>query len=89
MTKDATTGLSGQFTATYINEYSNVIPLSASEDFFPSIPPASLLLGNLYRVGFLSPFQTTVSTSTTRPRTGGVSARSSRTTSVIRPTPDS
>jgi hypothetical protein len=61
LTKDATSyGLSGQFTATYINEYSNVIPLSASEDFFPSIPPASLLLGNLYRVGFLSPFQTSL-----------------------------
>jgi hypothetical protein len=61
LTKDAiATGLSGQFTATYINEYSNVIPLSASEDFFPSIPPASLLLGNLYRVGFISPFQTSL-----------------------------
>jgi hypothetical protein len=61
LTKDAiATGLSGQFTATYINEFSNVIPLSASEDFFPSIPPASLLLGNLYRVGFLSPFQTSL-----------------------------
>jgi hypothetical protein len=60
VTKDAVTGLSGQFSATYINEYSNVIPLSASEDFFPSIPPASLLLGNLYRVGFLSPLQTSL-----------------------------
>ena len=26
------------------------------EDFFPSIPPESLRLGNTYRVGFLSPF---------------------------------
>lgn len=60
VTKEATNGLSGQFTATYINEYSNVIPLSGSEDFFPSIPPPSLLLGNLYRVGYLSPFQTSL-----------------------------
>jgi TonB-dependent receptor-like protein len=60
VTKDATNGFSGQFTATYINEYSNVIPLSSSEDFFPSIPVPSLLLGNLYRVGFLSPFQTSL-----------------------------
>jgi hypothetical protein len=60
VTKEAPTGLSGQFTATYINEFSNVIPLSGSEDFFPSIPPASLQLGNLYRVGYLSPFQTTL-----------------------------
>ena len=60
VTREATSGLSGQFTATYINEFSNVIPLSGSEDFFPSIPPPSLLLNNLYRVGYLSPFQTTL-----------------------------
>lgn len=60
VTKDSPLGLSGQFTATYINEFSNVIPLSGSEDFFPTIPPASLALHNLYRVGFISPFQTTL-----------------------------
>jgi hypothetical protein len=60
VTKEAASGLSGQFTATYINEFSNVIPLSGSEDFFPSIPPPSLLLNNLYRVGYLSPFQTSL-----------------------------
>lgn len=60
VTKEGAEGLTGQFTATYINEFSNVIPLSRSEDFFPSIPPASLLLGNLYRVGFVSPFQTSL-----------------------------
>jgi Carboxypeptidase regulatory-like domain/TonB dependent receptor len=57
VTKDAAYGFSGSFSATYINEFSNVPPLSSSEDFFPTIPPASLALGNLYRVGFLSPFQ--------------------------------
>jgi hypothetical protein len=56
VTRDIAYGLSGQFAATYINELSNVIPLSGSEDFFPTIPPASLAVGNLYRVGFLSPF---------------------------------
>jgi Carboxypeptidase regulatory-like domain/TonB dependent receptor len=60
VTKDAAYGLTGSFSATYINEFSNVPPLSDSEDFFPSIPPASLALGNLYRVGFLSPFQATL-----------------------------
>jgi hypothetical protein len=55
-TKEAAYGFSGQISATYINEFSNVIPLSTSEDFFPSIPPASLGLGNQYRVGFISPF---------------------------------
>lgn len=52
-------GFSGSISATYLNEFSNVIPLSASEDFFPTIPAASALLGKVYRVGFLSPFQAT------------------------------
>jgi Carboxypeptidase regulatory-like domain/TonB dependent receptor len=56
MTKEAAYGLSGSLSLTYQNEFSNVVPGSASEDFFPSIPPESLQLGNLYRVGFLSPF---------------------------------
>jgi hypothetical protein len=54
---------------TYQNEFSNVIPGSPSEDFFPSIPPASLQLGNLYRVGFLSPFVGTLALQE-RTRTG-------------------
>jgi hypothetical protein len=56
-------GLSVQFTATYQNEATSVVPLSASEDFFPSIPAASLALNNIYRVGFLSPFQSTLALS--------------------------
>jgi hypothetical protein len=55
MTKTATYGLSGTLSLTYLNEFSNVIPLSGSEDFFPSIPLVSLAQGNLYRAGFLSP----------------------------------
>jgi hypothetical protein len=61
LTKEAAYGLSGSLSLTYQNEFSNVVPTSASEDFFPSIPPASLQLGNLYRVGFLSPFVGTLS----------------------------
>jgi hypothetical protein len=62
LTREAQYGFSGQLSATYINKLSNVPPLSSSEDFFPTIPTASLALGNLYRVGYLSPFQATLST---------------------------
>ena len=55
VTKTATYGLSGTLSVTYINEFSNVIPLSGNEDFFPQIPFVSLAQGNLYRVGFVSP----------------------------------
>ena len=55
-TKEQTYGLSGQVSFTYQNEFSSVIPASSSEDFYPSIPSQSVLLGNVYRVGFLSPF---------------------------------
>lgn len=61
ITRQVPVGFSPQFTATYINEVSNVVPLSGSEDFYPSIPAPSLALKNVYRVGFLSPFQTTLS----------------------------
>ena len=54
-TKTAAYGLSGSLSLTYQNEFSNVIPTSGNENFFPTIPPESLQLGNIYRVGFLSP----------------------------------
>jgi Carboxypeptidase regulatory-like domain len=60
VTREIAYGLTGQFTGSYINEFSSVIPTSSSEDYYPNIPPASLLLGNEYRVGFVSPFQTTL-----------------------------
>lgn len=50
------TGLSGTLAMTYTNEFTNVIPGTASEDFFPTVPAASLALNNVYRAGFLSPF---------------------------------
>jgi len=55
LTKVSKFGLSGSVSATYINEFSNVIPTTPSEDLLPNIPPASLALGNQYRVGFISP----------------------------------
>lgn len=63
LTKEVAYGLSGQLSATYLNEFSNVPPLVASEDTFPTIPLASLALGNVYHVGFLSPFQAQASLS--------------------------
>jgi hypothetical protein len=60
LTRDVAYGLTGEFELTYLNELSNVVPLSSSEDFFPTIPGASLALGNLYRAGFLSPLQGTL-----------------------------
>jgi hypothetical protein len=67
LTKAAARGLTGQLSMSYQNEFSNVIPLSGSEDFFPSIPPASLALGNLYHVGFLTPFATSLDLNYTTP----------------------
>ncbi len=60
ITKDARYGLSGQLAMSYINEFSSVIPTSPSEDFFPSIPYSSVAAGDVYRVGFVSPFQATL-----------------------------
>ena len=62
LTKEAAFGWSGYLSATYINEFSNVPPLfNTLEDFFPTTPRNSLALGNVYRVGFLSPFQAVLS----------------------------
>ena len=57
LTKDAPVGLSGFLALTYVNRLQNVPPGygGQTEDFYPSIPPASLALGNLYRAGYLSP----------------------------------
>ena len=57
LTKDRPIGLSGFLAMTYVNRLQNVPPLygGQTEDFYPSIPAASLALGNLYRAGYLSP----------------------------------
>lgn len=63
VTKDAEFGLSGSLSATYINEFTNIPPTQAGEDFIPTIPPPTLALGSLFRVGYLSPFQFTLAPS--------------------------
>ena len=55
-TKEQPYGLSGQVSFTYQNEFTSVIAGSGFEALYPSIPTASVVLGNIYRVGFLSPF---------------------------------
>lgn len=56
LTREVANGLSAGINATYINEFSNVLPSPLiTEDFFPSILTQSILLGNQYRVGFVSP----------------------------------
>ena len=69
LTKEAAYGVSGSLSLTYQNAFSNVVPTSPNEDFFPTIPPASLTLGNQYRVGYLSPFVGTLALQE-RTRTG-------------------
>ncbi|GAC1534592.1 MAG: hypothetical protein NVS2B17_03840 [Candidatus Velthaea sp.] len=62
-TKESTvpdgTGFSGFLSATYINEFTNVPPtaFNQSGDIFPTIPPAALLLGNLYHAAYNPPLQ--------------------------------
>lgn len=57
LTKEATYGLSGFLTLTYVNRLQNIPPgyLGQTEDFYPSAPPQALALGQLYRAGYLSP----------------------------------
>ncbi|GAC1543447.1 MAG: hypothetical protein NVS3B16_09790 [Vulcanimicrobiaceae bacterium] len=57
LTKDATYGLSGFLTLTYVNRLQNIPPGYGGqlEDFYPSAPPQSLALGSLFRAGYLSP----------------------------------
>ncbi len=64
LTRSVAYGVSGQLSATYINEFTNVVPSPLiQEDFFPPVPTQSLQLGNQYRVGFVSPFAGSVSLS--------------------------
>lgn len=57
LTKDAPVGLSGFLAMTYVNRLQNTPPgyLGQTEDFYPSIPVASLAVGTLYKAGYLSP----------------------------------
>lgn len=49
-------GLSGYLSATYQNVLSSVPPLTQSETFVPAVPRASLNMHELYRAGYVSPF---------------------------------
>jgi hypothetical protein len=49
-------GLSGFFTATYQNVLSTTPPFTLDETEVPTVPNASLGLGDLYRAGYVSPF---------------------------------
>jgi hypothetical protein len=55
-TADKPTGFAGYVSATYTNVIDSVPPLVASEDSLPLIPSASLILGDEYRAGYVSPF---------------------------------
>lgn len=57
LTKDIPYGVSGFVDLTYVNRLQNVPPGYAQqlEDFYPSIPPVSVQLGQLYKAGYLSP----------------------------------
>jgi hypothetical protein len=53
-------GLSGFFTATYQNVLSTTPPLASGETTVPFVPTASLALGDLYRAGYVSPFNVVI-----------------------------
>ena len=55
-TPERALGFTGFLSATYTNALNTVPPLVAGEDGLPLVPAASIKLGNLYRVGYISPF---------------------------------
>jgi len=57
LTRDVAYGVSGFLDLTYVNRLQNVPPGYGGqlEDFYPSIPPVSVQLGQLYKAGYLSP----------------------------------
>ncbi len=55
-TPDHPIGFSGFLSATYQNVLSTTPPLSTNETNVPSLQPATLALGDLYRAGYISPF---------------------------------
>ncbi len=55
-TADRPSGFTGYLSATYTNVIDSVPPLVGSEDQLPLIPAASLVLGDTYRAGYVSPF---------------------------------
>ncbi len=56
-TPERPVGLSGFFSATYQNVLDSTPPLLSSENNLPVITSSSLLLGDVYRAGYVSPVQ--------------------------------
>ncbi len=50
-------GLSGFFSATYQNVFDSVPPLISGENNVPAITSSSLLIGDVYHAGYVSPIQ--------------------------------
>ncbi len=57
LTKESPVGLSGSFSVDYVNDLTNQQSANTSE-YFGTVLPVDVALGNLYRVGYDSPFQT-------------------------------
>jgi hypothetical protein len=55
-TPDRPSGFGGYISATYTNVIDSVPPLVGGEDQLPLIPSDSLVLGDTYRAGYVSPF---------------------------------
>lgn len=55
-TPDKAVGFSGFLSATYTNAITSTPPLVGGENALPTISKASLVLGDTYRAGFISPF---------------------------------
>lgn len=56
-TPDRPVGFSGFFSATYQNVLDSTPPLISGENGLPAITSSSLLLGDVYRAGYVSPVQ--------------------------------
>jgi hypothetical protein len=56
-TPERPTGISGFFSATYQNVFDSVPPLTSGENNVPAITSSSLLLGDIYHAGYISPLQ--------------------------------
>ncbi len=56
-TPDRPAGVSGFFSATYQNVFDSVPPLISGENNVPAITSSSLLIGDVYHAGYVSPIQ--------------------------------
>jgi hypothetical protein len=59
-TRDRPVGFTGFLSMTYTNVLNSVPPLVAGEDALPLVPKASIVLGDEFRAGYISPFTTRI-----------------------------